>query len=193
MLAEEKPRALGGVAATGAVRGLEGSGGGSAGGKEAEKRTRLAAAAAGQASAEGPWPRWERLFELAAVTVAGSSVEGQEMEPAWEARVAAIIAAGEAEMLWTELARASPTAQAAKEAVRKARREAGGSDLEGRQQGALAARETVLAIAAAWFPDAQARAFRERVDVAREHRVEAVERWLASKSAVAVEPRPSCR
>ena len=77
--------------------------------------------------------------------------------------------------------------------MRKARREAGGSDLEGRQQGALAARETVLAIAAAWFPDAQARAFRERVDVAREHRVEAVERWLASKSAVAVvEPRPSC-
>ena len=61
MLAEEKPRALGGVAATGAVRGLEGSGGGSAGGKEAEKRARLAAAAAGQAPAEVLWQRWESL------------------------------------------------------------------------------------------------------------------------------------
>ena len=52
MLAEETPRALGGVAVVGAGRGLEGPGGGSAGGKEAEKRTRLAAAAAGQAPAE---------------------------------------------------------------------------------------------------------------------------------------------
>ena len=67
MLAEEIPRALGGVAATGAVRGLEGSGGGSAGGKEAEKRTRLAAAAAGQAPAEGPWPHSGELNELAVV------------------------------------------------------------------------------------------------------------------------------
>ena len=75
MLAEEKPRALGGVAATGAVRGLEGSGGGSAGGKEAEKRTRLAAAAAGQAPAEGPWPHRGSLYELADVIVAGSSAE----------------------------------------------------------------------------------------------------------------------
>ena len=73
------------------------------------------------------------------------------MELAWEAAAAAVKAAGKAEMLWTELARASPTAHAAAEAVRKAQREAGGGDLEVRQQGALAARETVLAIAAAWF------------------------------------------
>ena len=151
MLAEEKPRALGGVAATGAVRGLEGSGGGSAGGKEAEKRARLAAAAAGQASAEGPWPRWVRFYELAADIVAGSSVEGQGVEPAWEARVAAVKAACKADTLLAELVRASPTAQAAAEAERKARREAGGGDLEVRQQGALAARETVLGIAAARF------------------------------------------
>ena len=90
------------------------------------------------------------------------------MEPAWEARVAAVKAACKADMLLTELARASPTAQAAAEAGRKARREAGGSDLEARQQGALAARETVLGIAAAWFPGAQARALRKRVDMARE-------------------------
>ena len=57
----------------------------------------------------------------------------------------------------------------------------------------MAARKAVLEVAAALFPAAQARAFRERVDVARALLVEAVERWLASKSAVAVvEPRPSC-
>jgi hypothetical protein len=184
------------VAAASAVRGLEGSGGGPAGGKEAEKHARRTAAAAGQASAEVLWPRWESLHGLAVVIVAGSSVEGQGVEPAWEARVAAVKAACKADMLWSELARASPTAQAAKEAVRKARREAGGSDLEGRQQGDLAARETVLEIAAAWFPDAQARAFREQVDMAREHHMEAIraaaERWYAPGAAGAVdEPRLS--
>ena len=63
----------------------------------------------------------------------GLEFGGLGVEPAWEARVAAAKAACKADMLLTELARASPTAQAAKEAVRKARREAGGSDLEVRQ------------------------------------------------------------
>ena len=93
------------------------------------------------------------------------------MDPAWEARVAAVKAAGKANMLLTELARAPPTAQAAAEAGRKARREAGGSDLEARQQGALAERETGLGIVAAWFPDAQARALWKQVDMAREDQV----------------------
>ena len=60
----------------------------------------------------------------------------------------------------------------------------------------MAARETVLGIAAAWFPDAQARAFREQVDMAREHHMEAIraaaERWYAPGAAGAVdEPRLS--
>ena len=63
---------------------------------------------------------WGRLLELAATVVADSGAEEQGTELAWKA-------AFEAAMLVVELAGASPTAQAARDAVRKARREAGDS------------------------------------------------------------------
>ena len=105
---------------------------------------------------------WGRLRELAATVVA-------DPELAWRA-------AFDAAMLVLELARASPTAQAARDAARKARREAGDSDLEERKQGASAAWEAVLGIAAAWFPEAQARVLRERMGMAHEELVQAVQR-----------------
>ena len=101
---------------------------------------------------------WLRLLELATTVVAAAGAE-QGTELAWKAAV-------EAATLVVELAGTSPAAQAAREAVRKARREAGDSDLEVREQGALAAREAVLGIAAARFPEAQARVLRERMGMA---------------------------
>ena len=111
---------------------------------------------------------WGRLRELAATVVADPGAEKQGTELAWRA-------AFDAAMLVLELARASPTAQAARDAARKARREAGDSDLEERKQGASAAWEAVLGIAAAWFPEAQARVLRERLGMAHEELVQAVQ------------------
>ena len=65
-------------------------------------------------------------------------------EEAWKAVAAATEASADAASLVDELALASPKAQAAAEAVRKAEREDCVSDHEVRQQRALAAQEAML-------------------------------------------------